>query len=58
MLEKTVTRTPMKNMMTSSGEILQNWYTVFGGVIKSSTAWIMTADSAALGMYQNIAGSA
>ena len=48
----------MKNMMTSSGEILQNWYTVFGGVIKSSTAWIMTADSAALGMYQNIAGSA
>jgi len=58
MLLKIVTKTPAKNMGTSNGEILQNWNTVLGGVIKSSTACIMTPDNAALGMYQNMAGRA
>jgi hypothetical protein len=50
MLLKTVTMTPIKYMGTSSGEIFQNLRSVFGEVIRSPTAWMITADSAALGM--------
>ena len=51
MLAKMVTRTPAKKMTTSIGETRQNWYTVLGAVIRSPTAWMMTAESVALGIY-------
>jgi hypothetical protein len=37
-VEKTVTKTPAKKIGTSSGDTRQNWYTVFGGVMRSPTA--------------------
>lgn len=46
----TVTMTPAKKMTTSSGEMHQNLYTVLGGVIRSPTAWMMTAERLELGM--------
>lgn len=55
MVSKMVTNTPAKKIITSRGEILQNWYTVLGGDTTSRTAWIMTAARDAWGMYQKTA---
>jgi hypothetical protein len=50
MVPKTDPITPAKKMTTSGGEARQKEYTVFGGVIRSPTAWMMTPARDALGM--------
>lgn len=52
MVEKTVTRTAADQMKNSNGETHQNLYACAGEVSRSRTAWIMTAERAAVGIQK------
>ena len=50
--EKMVTRTAAIKMKNSNGETLQNLYVCEGLAIRSRTAWMMTAERAAVGIQK------
>ncbi len=52
MVEKMVTSTAATQMENSNGEMRQYLYTCGGLVTRSATAWMMTAESPAVGIQK------